>query len=192
VSAIPRLETERLLLTLPSPEAAARVAAYFAENREHHAPWDPARPDGFFEEPYWRVRLGAIREEVETEKALRLFLFARAAGEAGPILGTVNFTNFMRGQFMACFLGYGLARSAEGKGLMFEALQAATAHVFETLGFHRIQANHLPTNERSARLLRRLGFVVEGYARDYLHIRGAWRDHVLTSLTSPRPRTPLV
>jgi ribosomal-protein-alanine N-acetyltransferase len=75
---------------------------------------------------------------------------------------------------------------------MSEALRAGIAYVFETLGFHRIQANHLPANERSARLLRRLGFSVEGYARDYLYINGAWRDHVLTSLTSPRPRVPLV
>jgi hypothetical protein len=26
---------------------------------------------------------------------------------------------------------------------------------------------------------------VEGYARDYLIVAGAWRDHVLTSLTNP-------
>jgi ribosomal-protein-alanine N-acetyltransferase len=29
--------------------------------------------------------------------------------------------------------------------------------------------------------LRALGFTVEGYARDYLFIDGAWRDHVLTA-----------
>jgi ribosomal-protein-alanine N-acetyltransferase len=43
----------------------------------------------------------------------------------------------------------------------------------------------VPTNERSAALLRRLGFVVEGYARDYLFIGGKFRDHILTSLTNP-------
>jgi ribosomal-protein-alanine N-acetyltransferase len=30
-----------------------------------------------------------------------------------------------------------------------------------------------------------VGFVVEGYARDYLFIGGQFRDHVLTSLTHP-------
>ena len=39
---------------------------------------------------------------------------------------------------------------------------------------------------RRDRLLRRLGFVVEGYARDYLMIAGKWEDHILTSLTNPR------
>lgn len=32
--------------------------------------------------------------------------------------------------------------------------------------------------------------MVEGYARDYLYIAGAWRDHVLTALYSPDPSPP--
>jgi ribosomal-protein-alanine N-acetyltransferase len=67
---------------------------------------------------------------------------------------------------------------------MSEALRATIAHVFGTLKLHRIMANHLPENTRSAALLKKLGFAVEGYARDYLFIAGAWRDHVLTALTN--------
>ena len=76
------------------------------------------------------------------------------------------------------------------KGLMAEALERALRHVFEELELHRVEANYQPTNERSGRLLRRLGFVVEGYSRDYLFIDGAWRDHVRTALTRPDPFTP--
>jgi [ribosomal protein S5]-alanine N-acetyltransferase len=39
-------------------------------------------------------------------------------------------------------------------------------------------------------LLNRLGFIPEGYARNYLRINGEWRDHVLTSLTNPNWRAP--
>jgi ribosomal-protein-alanine N-acetyltransferase len=46
-------------------------------------------------------------------------------------------------------------------------------------------ANYRPENLRSARLLARLGFIQEGYARDYLFIDGAWRDHVLTARLNP-------
>ena len=52
---------------------------------------------------------------------------------------------------------------------------------FRNIGLHRVEANYQPSNERSGRLLRSLGFTVEGYARDYLYIDGAWRDHVLTA-----------
>jgi len=33
-------------------------------------------------------------------------------------------------------------------------------------------------------VLKRLGFVVEGHASEYLYVGGAWQDHVLTALTN--------
>jgi ribosomal-protein-alanine N-acetyltransferase len=102
-------------------------------------------------------------------------------------LGTIAFTQIARGPFQSCMLGYALAREAQGRGLMHEGLRAAIDHVFGAMRLHRIQANYVPTNERSGRVLRRLGFAVEGYARDYLFIGGAWRDHILTALINPNP-----
>jgi ribosomal-protein-alanine N-acetyltransferase len=43
----------------------------------------------------------------------------------------------------------------------------------------------MPANTRSARLLEKLGFEKEGFARRYLYINGRWEDHVLTSLINP-------
>jgi len=76
----------------------------------------------------------------------------------------------------------------QGQGLMYEALQCAIGFVFGELGLHRVMANYRPENERSHRLLRRLGFEQEGHARAYLHIDGHWRDHVLTSLINEHSR----
>ena len=183
------LTTERLILTLPGPEAAGRMVQYFETNRSHLARWEPPYPRGLFTSAFWKRRLVQNREEVHERQSLRLVLLSRD-DPGGPVLGMANFTQFVRGAFMACTLGYSLDQDAEGKGLMYEALATATAHVFDELGVHRIMANYLPVNERSGRLLRRLGFVVEGYARDYLYIHGAWRDHVLTALTNPEPVLP--
>jgi ribosomal-protein-alanine N-acetyltransferase len=52
-------------------------------------------------------------------------------------------------------------------------------------------ANYMPHNRRSGNVLKRAGFVVEGYARDYLMINGKWEDHIFTSLTNPHWRSDL-
>lgn len=182
---LPRIETERLLLTIPDAEAAPRMLAYVEENREHFAPWAPPEPAGYYTEKFWRGYLQTFRQQFEQDLSLRLVFFFRDDREQ-RVVGDCNFTNFVRGPFQACYLGYKIAERAEGQGLMREALTAAIDYAFGTLRLHRIMANYVPTNERSGRLLRRLGFTVEGYARDYLLVGGQWRDHVLTSLTNTK------
>jgi ribosomal-protein-alanine N-acetyltransferase len=185
------LTTERLHLAMLPPDAAGRVLAYHQVNEEHLGPVSPARPPTFFTLMYWRTRLAQDREDLRNDTALRLYLLPREQPvTSAPVIGTVSFTNIRRGPLQAAELGYGLDFRYEGKGLMTEALRAACTHAFEALGLHRIQASHLPENLRSAAVLRRLGFVVEGYARDYLLINGHWRDHVLTGLVAPGSATP--
>lgn len=182
-------QTDRLTLVVGGPAMAAQVAEYYARNHEHFAPTSPRRAPGFYEEDTLRQSLRSGQEDFGAGRALPLLLLRR--GElAGPVLGTATFSNVVRGPFLACYLGYALDRDQVGKGLMFEALTAAVHHVFAELRLHRIMANYMPTNQRSGRLLRRLGFTVEGYARDYLFLAGAWQDHVLTSLTNPAPLEP--
>jgi ribosomal-protein-alanine N-acetyltransferase len=180
----PVIKTKRLVLTLPQVEAAPRLLAYIKENRRHFAPWSPPDPPGYYTEAYWRERLASARAEFKRGQSLRLVIFERKRAEEW-VVGDCNFTNIMRGPFQACYLGYKLDHRAVGQGLMQEALAAAIKYAFDDLRLHRIMANYMPVNERSGRLLRRLGFVVEGYARDYLFVAGDWRDHILTALTNP-------
>ncbi len=183
------LSTERLTLTLPTHDAAPRFVAYYEANREFHKRWDPPRPEGFYTVDYWAQRLSMGRLDYQDDTSMRLAFFL-ASDPEGPVVGTANFSSFVRGPFQACRLGYGLGQEFEGQGYMAEALREALRHVFEDLGLHRVEANYVPTNTRSANLLRRLGFSVNGYARDYLYIGGQWSDHVLTSLTSPNVSAP--
>jgi ribosomal-protein-alanine N-acetyltransferase len=185
----PRLETERLVLTILEPSSAARLVAYAVDNKAHLDPWEPPRPEGFYTEGYWRRRLEQNLDEHARDQSLRLTIL-RKSDLGGPILGHANLSNFVRGAFQACHLGYSIDRRVEGRGIMHEALVALTLHAFGPLELDRVMANYVPTNERSGRLLRRLGFTVEGYARDYLFIGGAWRDHVLTSCTNAAPAEP--
>jgi len=178
-----RLETRRLVVRHARLSDVPGVVRYLRENRRFLEPWEPLRSEPYFTETFWRIRLPQDLREYEQDRALRLFLFPREA--PGEVAGAANFTNIVRGTFQACYLGYALAEKYVGRGFMTEALQAALEHVFGVMRLHRVMANHLPENHRSAAVLRRLGFLVEGVARDYLLIAGRWRDHVLTSRIAP-------
>ena len=179
----PVIETERLVLRMAEARDATEIVRYFAENRAHLAASRPRMEAEFFTEEFWRSQAHACLAEFRTERSLRLFMFEKPGGTR--VIGNINFVQFQRGAAQYCTLGYGIAADREGLGLMREALTAGIAHVFGPLNMHRIQANYIPWNRRSGGLLRRLGFVVEGYARDYLFLDGQWQDHVLTSLTNP-------
>ncbi len=181
---IPTLKTSRTIVTIPTADLASEVVSFFVRNQAHFAPWDPIPPQNFYTQAFWEERMIRAAQEFQAGTALRLMILK---APQGPVIGQCNFTQICRHSFQACYLGYGLDQDHVGQGIMTEALQSAIAYVFGTLKLHRIMANYLPTNEPSGRLLRRLGFTVEGYARDYLFIKGAWRDHILTALTNPDP-----
>lgn len=181
---IPVLQTDRLRLTLPSSSAAAAVLDYYQRNRTHLEPWEPRRSAEFFTRGYWSRQLEGARAEYQRDSGARFLLSSRAEPES--IIGVANLSNLVRGAFQACHLGYSLDAECQGQGLMHEALERVVAFAFQDLQLHRVMANYQPQNERSARVLERLGFVREGFARDYLYIDGAWRDHVLTALINPR------
>ena len=69
-----------------------------------------------------------------------------------------------------------------GKGHMTRAVAAALRFGFGALRLHRIEAACIPDNAPSIALLERNGFRREGFARAYLKINDAWRDHVLLAL----------
>ena len=100
------------------------------------------------------------------------------------MMAECNFTNIVKGPFQACNLGYSVAKTREGHGIMTAVVKKGIEIMFKEYGLHRIMANYMPGNARSARLLERCGFVREGYAKAYLKIAGRWEDHVLTSLVN--------
>lgn len=176
------LATERTIVRLATDADAAAIVDYFARNREHFARWDPRRPDEFYTEAWWRERTIADLCLAAEDRSYRFFAF----DPEGRVIAMANYANIIRGVFHACHLGFGIDREHEGRGFMREVLERTIAWAWDDLRLHRIEANHRPENARSAAILRRLGFSVVGYARDYLLIDGAWRDHVLTALVNER------
>ena len=184
-----RLETERLVLEPLAREHAAAILAYYDRNRLHLEPWEPARDPLFYTLTYWQNVLPLLIAETETGNSARFLAFER--GGPREVVAAVNVFNIQRGSFGAGTIGYSVDGARQGRGFGREAVAAVVKYAFDQLALHRVMANYQPNNERSGRLLRGLGFVVEGYARDYLYLNGAWRDHILTAKVRTPPGEPL-
>jgi ribosomal-protein-alanine N-acetyltransferase len=162
-----------------APGHGELLAAFFQRNDRHLAPWDPPRPAGVMQAAYWESECERALQDYEDGAVVRWLMMPR--DQPNAVIGRINFTQIVRGPFQSCMLGYAIDAAFEGQGLMREALEAAIEHVFASLRLHRIQASYIVDNRRSASLLKRLGFVREGLARNYLFINGAWRDHIVTA-----------
>ncbi|MBD2365075.1 GNAT family N-acetyltransferase [Anabaena minutissima FACHB-250] len=182
-SELPIITSDRLLLRIGIQEEIPKILKYFMGNKNFLTPFYPTWADHFFTDEYWEYQLENNFLEFIHDQSLKLFIFPKT--QPTEVIGTINFNNFVRGAAHFCHVGYSLAEAAQGKGYMTEGLRAATEYVFQELDFHRIMANYMPHNQRSGNVLKRLGFIVEGYARDYLLINGKWQDHILTSLINP-------
>lgn len=181
---LPVLYSSRLILRLAMPQDIPEIIGYYQENRAYLEPFEPKRDRGFYSEVYWDWVVRDRITDFWADRSFKLFLFKQELPQ--KIIGSVNFSEFIRGIAQSCILGYSLADREQQKGYMTEALQVAIAYIFEELNFHRIMAAYMPHNRRSGNVLRRLGFMVEGYAYDYLMIQDVWQDHILTSLINDR------
>ena len=89
----------------------------------------------------------------------------------------ISLSQIFRGIFQNAYLGYALGEKFTKQGLMTEAIKLILRFAFKNLKLHRIEANVQPTNTPSIAVLRRNGFVKEGFSRRYLKIDNKWRDH---------------
>lgn len=130
---------------------------------------------------HWAAQKRKSSRDRKTELALRWVLL-----QDEIVLAQINMDQIFRGVFQSAVLGYALDESMEGRGVMTACLREVIHYAFETLNLHRISAHHVPENQRSEAVLARLGFEKEGFAKSYLRLNGAWRDHVLNSFINPK------
>jgi ribosomal-protein-alanine N-acetyltransferase len=172
------MSTPRLTIESIGPEHIDSLLSYHQRNEKHLARWEPSRSSDFFSRSYWSTYAAAVQDDAYHGRAHRFVAMLRGSRQ---IIASVNVTNIVHGVFQAGVLGYSVDVAHQSRGYGSEAVGTIVNWCFRTIGLHRVEANYQPNNERSGRLLRSLGFTVEGYARDYLYIDGAWRDHVLTA-----------
>lgn len=157
-------------------EDAAELLSAIARSQELHHPWvTPHR------------NLSELADYIDQPPEIRLSYGIREAG--GELAGVININSIIRGAFDNGFLGFYALSPHEGRGIMGQGLAAVIDLAFGEHELHRLEANVQPDNTRSAALVRRLGFRLEGRSPRYLRIDGEWKDHDRYALTVEEWRT---
>ncbi|MGP3945576.1 MULTISPECIES: GNAT family N-acetyltransferase [Streptomyces] len=163
-----------ITMRIPVPDDAEALADAYTRNREHLHPTSPRREESFFTADGQAARL---RDQLEQWELGRMVPWVLAGAER--ILGTVTLSHIVLGPWRNAHLAYWLDTGHLGRGLTTLAVRSACRVADEQLGLHRIEASTLVENVPSQRVLLRCEFTRIGMAPDYLHIAGAWRDHLL-------------
>ncbi|CAN5398866.1 GNAT family protein [soil metagenome] len=150
-------------------------------SRDYLEPWEPAWPEDDLTRAAYRRRLTVYAREMELGNAWPFFVF----DPTGHVLyGAITLSNIRRGVAETASVGYWIGRPFAGDGHATSAVMALARHAFRSLRLHRLEASCLPSNGPSRRVLEKSGFRLEGEAKAYLKINGAWADHLLFGLLS--------
>ena len=173
---LPVLEGDGVFLRMPQMTDFAEWARLRTESRAFLTPWEPTWPADDLTRSAFRRRLRRHAREMREDLGYPFLVF-RDAGRV--LLGGVTLTNVRRGVAQAANLGYWIGGPHARKGYMTAAVAALIPFAHGPLRLRRIEAACLPNNAASVRLLEKLNFVREGYAREYLCIAGIWQDHLM-------------
>lgn len=109
-------------------------------------------------------------------------------GEWGIILkstnefiGTIGFVGYKEVHNRA-EIAFELKQEYWNNGYMYEAVKAVQKYVFTDTNINRLEAYVYPSNKDSMNLLKKSGFVKEGYLREYVIKRGNLEDYLLYAI----------
>jgi len=155
-------------------------------NEEWLARWESTPPGP------WR-ELNSVRAYTYVYRDMRR---AARRGESMPfavclrsdlgarLVGHLNLGSIVRRAFCSTYVGYWVDHRVAGQGVIPTALALAVDHAFRAGGLHRVEINIRPENGPSRRVVEKLGFREEAYHPRYMHIDGAWRDHIGYAMTA--------
>ena len=108
--------------------------------------------------------------------------------ESGRMIGTCGFTRIDT-EHRWGEIGYVLNPDFHGRGLGSEAAERVMRFGFEELELHRIEAKFMLGNDRSLRVMERLGMTFEGYRRDAMWVKQAYRTIGVSAILAEEYRS---
>lgn len=153
-------------------------------NRTWLRPWEATLPPGSSPGPTSFAALVRTLNEQGREGRMLPWLVCCTpeSGQKPALAGQVTVSGIVGGSASWAQIGYWVDERWAGRGLIPTGVAMATDHCFEDLGLHRVEIAIRPENEKSLRVVQKLGFRPEGLRPRYLHIDGDWRDHLVFAL----------
>lgn len=174
-----RLAHADVVLRPLSGRDAAAWREVRARNADWLAPWDATTPPGWPQRPRtFRALVRTLGRQARAGQAMPFAVVHR-----GRFVGQVTVNNIVRGSAQFASVGYWLDRAVAGRGIMPTAVALVIDHCFTQAGLHRVEIAVRPENTNSLRVVEKLGLREVGFAPNYLHIDGGWRDHRIFAVT---------
>lgn len=153
-----RLETDRLILRPFALDDAEAMFKNWANDPvvTEYMTWPP-HPS--VEES--RRVIGMWMESYNRPDGYQWAIELKALGEPIGSIGVVR----MNEAIDECELGWCIGSRWWGRGIMPEAAGAVVKYLFEVVGANRVAARHAVGNEKSGRVMQKIGMVKEGVLR---------------------------
>jgi ribosomal-protein-alanine N-acetyltransferase len=173
---IERFETERLVLRFLDESDIYELIDYYKRNKKFLEPWEPRFGEEFYTYEFQFRKLQYEKELRNSDREYRYRIFRKE--DSGKNIGNVTVSQIVRGVLQSAFLGYSIDEKENGKGIATEAIKEVIVLSFSELKLHRLEANVIPSNAASVRVVEKLNFTKEGYSKNYCKINGVWHDHL--------------
>ncbi len=170
------MDTGKEFLVPADPRDGEKLLAFHKKNREFLYPWEPMKPPEFYTITAQLSQLRTAQGEWVIGRTYRFHIYAK--GDFDTIIGVVSLGHVIRGSFLSGIVSYKMDEDWQNRGCMSRCVAAITEYAFRTLKLHRLEANVMPRNGGSLRVLEKCGYSPEGLAKDYLEICGKWEDHI--------------
>lgn len=168
------IQGDKISIRVLNSDDASILLDYYTRNKAFLSKFEPHRDEEFYTVEVQKQSLIENYKEFIKGEGAHFGIY-----KADKMIGRIRIYNIVHGVFKSAFIGYSMDEQYQGNGYMKEAVSLVVRYAYEELGLHRIEATTLVDNEKSQRVLRACGFNELGTCKEYLHINGKWRDHVI-------------
>lgn len=175
---MPMLQTKRLILRRMRASDDADMYEYASQpSVSEYLLWSPHQSR---EQSYHY-----LRSVQECYKRAEFFDWAITLVDSGKMIGTCGYTT-LDADHSRAEIGYVLNPRYWGQGIACEAAKAAIGYAFDVLNVNRVEAHYMVGNERSRRVMEKCGMSFEGVLRQYMFVKGSYRDIGVCAVTRDR------